>query len=166
VLRVLVRQAHAAGIATLVAATPRSPLAAEASTLGLAVIGPGDRVEAVASSAAPILLLVDDCEAFTDSVAGERLADLVRACDASVGAVVAGRSDDLATAYRGVGAEVRRARCGVLLRPGPIDGELLGLRLARGDAGGPPGRGVAVGDASWGPQFAAGEPVPIQVATP
>ncbi len=165
-LRVLLRQAHAAGIATLIAAPARSLLAAEADERGLPVIGPRDGCERAALPGGPTLLLVDDSEAFTDSPAGERLAELVHAGDRPVAAVVAGRSDELATAYRGLGAEVRRSRCGILLRPGPIDGELLGLRLPRGDAGGPPGRGVAVGDASWGAQFAAGEPVPVQVATP
>jgi S-DNA-T family DNA segregation ATPase FtsK/SpoIIIE len=164
-LRVLARQAHAAGIATLVAATARSPLAAEANALGLTLVGPNDQ-DGTAPPAGQTLLLVDDGEAFTDTVAGRWLTELVRAGGTSLATVVAGRSDELATDYRGLGAEVRRSRCGILLRPGPIDGELLGLRLPRGATLDPPGRGVAVGDASWGPQFTAGEPVPIQVATP
>jgi S-DNA-T family DNA segregation ATPase FtsK/SpoIIIE len=79
---------------------------------------------------------------------------------------VAGRAEDLATTYRGVAAEARRHRYGVLLRPGPLDGELFGVRLPRIGGAGPPGRGVAIADASWGPQFADGDPVPIQVALP
>ena len=50
----------------------------------------------------------------------ERLTDWVRAARAPVAAVVAGRAEDLATCYRGVAAEVRRSRCGLLLRPGPL----------------------------------------------
>ena len=56
--------------------------------------------------------------------------------------------------------------CGLLLRPGPVDGEILGVRLPRRAASGPPGRGVLVGDPAWGPAFDDGDPVPIQVAQP
>ena len=42
-------------------------------------------------------------------------------------------------------AYVRRDNCGVLLRPGPVDGELLGTRLPRRPSSGPPGRGVVIG---------------------
>ena len=54
----------------------------------------------------------------------------LRAGTAPLAVVVAGRADDLATSYRGVAAEVRRSRCGMLLRPGPVDGELLGVAAA------------------------------------
>ena len=165
-LRLLARQAHDCGIQTLVAAATRSPVAAEAARLGLPLLGPGDGDGPVPLHGTRTLLLVDDTEVFADTAAGERLSALVRAGDQSLAVVAAGRSDDLATTYRGIGAEVRRSHCGILLRPGPLDGELLGLRLPRSDPGSPPGRGVAVGDTGWGPQFAAGEPVPIQVATP
>jgi S-DNA-T family DNA segregation ATPase FtsK/SpoIIIE len=80
--------------------------------------------------------------------------------------VVAGRADDLATTYRGVAADVRRSHCGILLRPGPVDGELLGVRLPRRPSSGPPGRGIAIGDPAWAAMFDDGEPVPIQVAEP
>jgi S-DNA-T family DNA segregation ATPase FtsK/SpoIIIE len=163
-LRLLAQQAHQAGIATLVAATARSPLAADAQRQAIPVIGPND-ADLVPLRADRTLLLVDDSEAFTDAIAGDRLTSWVRACDAPLAVVVAGRADDLATSYRGLAAEVRRSQCGILLRPGPVDGELLGVRLPRRPGGGPPGRGVAVGDPCWGPLFADGEPVPIQVAT-
>ena len=164
-LRLLARQAHDAGIATLVAATVRSPLSGEAERLAIPVIGPSD-AELAPVPARRTLLLVDDSEVFTDVAAGERLAEWVRVSDAPLAVVVAGRADDLATSYRGLAAEVRRSQCGILLRPGPVDGELLGVRLPRRPATGPPGRGVAVGEPCWGPLFADGEPVPIQVATP
>jgi len=116
--------------------------------------------------AEPTLLLVDDCEAFADRPVADRLAEWLRTAEAPLAAVVAGRSDELATSYRGLGAAARRAHCGVLLRPGPVDGELLGVRLPRRPAAGPPGRGVIVGDPAWGRLFADGEPVPLQVAAP
>ena len=164
-LDLLARQAHAFGLATVIAATSRSPLGATARELGMPMITPA-RADAPPVAGAPTLLLVDDGESFTDSPAGERLASWLRADAAPVAAVVAGRIDDLATSYRGLAAEVRRHHCGVLLRPGPVDGELLGVRLPRRHGSGPPGRGVVVGDPRWGPLFADGEPLPIQVAVP
>jgi S-DNA-T family DNA segregation ATPase FtsK/SpoIIIE len=165
VLRLLATQAHAAGIATVVAATSRSALAADARRLAIPVLGPADRDVGTVPQQRT-LLLVDDSEAFVEGSAGDRLTSWVRACDAPLAVVVAGRADDLATNYRGLAAEVRRSQCGILLRPGPVDGELLGVRLPRRPSSGPPGRGIAVGDPSWGPPFEDGEPVPIQVATP
>ncbi|HET8581669.1 MAG TPA: FtsK/SpoIIIE domain-containing protein [Jatrophihabitans sp.] len=164
-LTLLARQAHALGLATVIAAASRSPLGVTARELGMPVITPA-HAEAPPVPGVPTLLLVDDGESFTDSAAGERLTGWLRADAAPVAAVVAGRTDDLATSYRGLAAEVRRHHCGVLLRPGPVDGELLGVRLPRRHGSGPPGRGVVVGDPRWGPMFAEGEPVPIQVAIP
>ncbi len=164
VLCSLAEQARDAGITVRVAAPARSALTATAQRLSIPVITP-DTPE-VALPVTRTLLLVDDSEAFADSPAGDRLTAWVRAGAASVAAVVAGRADDLATSFRGLATEVRRSRCGILLRPGPVDGELLGARLPRTPSSGPPGRGVAIGEPSWGPLFDDGEPVPIQVAAP
>ena len=58
--------------------------------------------------------------------------------------VVAGTTDRLAATYRGVTAEARRNRCGVLLcSSSPLDGDLFGVRVARA-AEQRPGRGVLV----------------------
>jgi S-DNA-T family DNA segregation ATPase FtsK/SpoIIIE len=164
VLRLLATQAHAAGIATLIAATERSDLLTTARERGIPTIGPASAIGPPPSQ--PTLVLVDDSDAFTDTAAGAQLADWARDRELALALVAAGRADDLATSYRGVAAEVRRYRVGVLLRPGPLDGELFGLRLPRRGNPGPPGRGVALADPSWGTQFATGGPVPIQVATP
>jgi S-DNA-T family DNA segregation ATPase FtsK/SpoIIIE len=165
VLRLLAQQAHEAGIATIVAATSRSALAETSRELSLPLIGPADS-DVGPAPAMRTLLLVDDSERFVDSPAGDQLTRWVRESGAPLAAIVAGRADDLATTYRGIAAEVRRHHCGILLRPGPIDGELLGVRLPRRPSSGPPGRGVVVGDPAWGPPFDDGEPVPIQVAVP
>ncbi|HEY3632073.1 MAG TPA: hypothetical protein VGL21_14280, partial [Jatrophihabitantaceae bacterium] len=98
---------------------------------------------------------------------GDALADLVRSGDPGVAAVVAARSDELAITYRGVAHEARRTRSGLLLQPGPGDGELLGLRLPRTRSVPLPGRGVLALDQ---PQLRAlvdgSGTIPIQVARP
>ncbi len=166
-LRSLVEQAAARSTPVVVAAPARSPVRAAALACGSRVVDPADDAAAVGDApAAATLLVVDDCEAFADTAAGDALTEWVRRADRPLAAVVAGRADDLATSYRGLGAHVRRAHTGLLLRPGPVDGEILGLRLARRSAGGPAGRGVLVGDPAWGAVFETGDPVPIQVARP
>jgi S-DNA-T family DNA segregation ATPase FtsK/SpoIIIE len=163
-LRLIARQAQAQELALLVVAPDHSPLLLEAAELAVPVLRPGDPAEL---PAAGTLVLVDDCEAFTGTVVGDALVEWARRSTSALLLVVAGRTDDVATSYRGVAAEVRRHRCGILLRPGPLDGELLGVRLARRTAAvDPPGRGVAVADASWGAAFAGDAPVPIQLADP
>jgi S-DNA-T family DNA segregation ATPase FtsK/SpoIIIE len=161
----LLRQLHDAGVPVVVAAPSRSPLAVAAAELRIPVTTPRGP-DPGPPPAARAVLLVDDCEAFADGPAGERFTAWLRTSDAPLAAVVAGRADELATSYRGVAAEARRSQCGVLLRPGPVDGELLGVRLPRRPAGGPPGRGVVVGDPAWGHPFSGGEPVAVQVVTP
>jgi S-DNA-T family DNA segregation ATPase FtsK/SpoIIIE len=167
VLRAILAQAMCAGTRVVVAAPARSPLRGMAERLGLAVIDPAASADGVgAPPAQPTLLLVDDCESYLDQPAGDALDRWLRDPGAAVAAAVAGRTEDLATSYRGLGAQVRRTNCGLLLRPGPVDGELLGVRLPRRPSSGPPGRGVLVGDPQWGPLFEDGEPIPLQVAIP
>ncbi len=144
----------------LVAAPARSPLARAARQRNIAVLDPaGERVELPAHG----LLLVDDCEAFADSEAGDALIAWLRCDDPRRVAVVAGRSDAMAVNFRGLAAEVRQSRCGVLLQPGPLDGELLGVSLPRSRAAPIPGRGVLVPDPAW---QLGDAPIPIQVAVP
>jgi S-DNA-T family DNA segregation ATPase FtsK/SpoIIIE len=164
-LRLLAAQAEATGRALLVAATETSPLLAEARSRGAAILRPADDWEPTPPTR-PTLVLVDDTEAFSDTAVGAQLTAWARDRALPVAVVAAGRADELATSYRGVAAEVRRHRVGVLLRPGPLDGELFGLRIPRHPGTGPPGRGMAVADPSWGAAFADGGPVPIQVALP
>lgn len=154
-----------AGKRTIVAAPPRSPLRAFADAVGADAIGPLDESDLLRDEPAPDLLLVDDSEAFADTRVGERLAELIRCSGPSTVAVVAGGSDELAVAFRGPAAEARRGRCGILLRPRPADGELLGIRLPTRHASAPPGRGVLVTE----PEMclsADGHPIDVQVALP
>src|SRR6266576_3927706 len=115
----------------------------------------------------PVLLLVDDSEAFLDTPVGDALAYLLRAAAAPLAAVVSGRSDDLAVTYRGVASEVRRSRSGLLLQPEPGDGDLLGIRLPRSRPVPVPGRGVLLLDQPQVRALADGADVLyVQVALP
>jgi S-DNA-T family DNA segregation ATPase FtsK/SpoIIIE len=105
-------------------------------------------------------VLVDDVDLIGDGPLADRLTSLARtARDGRSLVVLAGPTDALLAAFRGPIAEARRARAGLLLRPGgPHDGELFGVRLPRRDARhDPPGRG-------W--LAAHGEAAAVQVATP
>jgi S-DNA-T family DNA segregation ATPase FtsK/SpoIIIE len=90
----------------------------------------------------PELLVVDDAEHFTDTVAGDQLQAWIASAETAV--VVTAHSPDLLNSFRGLGAEMRRHRSGLLLQPSALDGELLGIRLPYLPASDLPGRGVLV----------------------
>lgn len=167
VLTTLATEASRTGWSIVVAAPTRSPLRALAAGRGWLGVDPGTPATAVHPPAGRrVLLLVDDATEFDHTDAGERLLRWVRNPTADIAVALSGRPDELATSFRGLGAEVRRARCGVLLRPGPIDGDLLGVRLPRAAPAHPAGRGWCVGEPAWGALFSSGEPVALQVALP
>ncbi|MGI8761940.1 MAG: hypothetical protein ACR2LF_11735 [Jatrophihabitantaceae bacterium] len=170
-LRVLLVQLLGQSVRVLVAAPRRSPLTGIARERGCRILTPEDAVWPAdvlcddLGATARTAVLVDDSEAFLDTAVGDALASYARAAPPLLAVVAAGRSEEIAVIYRGIAAEVRRARCGLLLQPGPIDGELVGLRLPRRRHPGPAGRGFLVGDGCWSlPE--ASEPTPIQVAVP
>jgi S-DNA-T family DNA segregation ATPase FtsK/SpoIIIE len=115
---------------------------------------------ALAETASPTVVLVDDAERMLDTPAAGALERFAReARDGAHLLVVAGTTDDLAIGFRGFVVEARRSRCGVLLAPrGPLDGEVFGVRLPR-ETGGrvPPGRGLLIEH---------GAITPLQVAAP
>ena len=143
----------------MIAAPRRSPLAAAAHASGLPVLDPTSARRDLDGE----VLLLDDAEAFVDTDAGDALARWLRAEELGRAAIVAGRSDALAVAFRGLGAVLRQCGAGVLLQPGPVDGELLGVDLPRARASAVPGRGVLVPDPAWGVGEAT---LPLQVALP
>jgi S-DNA-T family DNA segregation ATPase FtsK/SpoIIIE len=141
VLRLILQQMRDCDL--LVGAPKRSGLVEAAQAGGIHVLTPDDPAAAIPPPRSqPLLVLVDDSEAFLDTGVGDALTELLRSGRSSVAAVVAARNDELAVTYRGVGNEARRSRAGLLLRPEPGDGELLGLRLPRTYSAQPPGRGV------------------------
>ena len=166
-LRLILEQTAGGERELLIAAPRRSPLFDAAIALGLVVITPDVEGLRVPRPATPTLLLVDDSEVFLDTPAGDVLTDLLRADTGNVTAIVAGRTDELAVTYRGVASEMRRSRCGLLLQPGPGDGDLVGMRLPRGRPLPIPGRGLLILDQPHLQRLAPGSgALPIQVALP
>lgn len=108
--------------------------------LGLAPV-PAAEVEGLAPPRR--VLLVDDADraADPDGALGRIAADAA----ARLHIVAAVRPDRLRSAYGGWLSELRSSRSGVLFRPGPVDGDLLGATLpARLDLPAVAGRGVVV----------------------
>jgi S-DNA-T family DNA segregation ATPase FtsK/SpoIIIE len=167
-MRLILEQAVETDTEIWAAAPRRSALAQGAASCGVEVITPDDPATHVPTPGVrPVLLLVDDSDAFLDTPVGDALADLLRAAPASLAAVVSGRSDDLAVTYRGVASEVRRSRTGLLLQPGPGDGDLLSVRLPRSRSVSVAGRGVLMLDQPQLRPLADGADVlHVQVALP
>ena len=120
-LRTLLAQARTDGVAATVAAAPHSALSQAAEILGVPVLTPTDparAVETITDSAdARQLLLVDDVDLFLDTAIGDALTAAARGRP-SLAVVASGRTDELVLTYRGLGADVRRGRCGVVLQTG------------------------------------------------
>jgi DNA segregation ATPase FtsK/SpoIIIE, S-DNA-T family len=165
VLCTLLIQAIRDGIAVVLAARPRTPLARAGETHGVPVLGPESPADPIVPVSPRWLLLVDDSEAFLETAVGSALTNLLRSSTDGLAAVVAANSDELALTYRGVAAEVRRSRCALVLQPGPGDGELVGRRLPQRRAMTPPGRGLLIPDTGWA-ECRSPEPLPVQVARP
>jgi len=137
----IARQAQDRGLRLVVAGSARSPLARWAGEHGVSVIRPNDWVDALDADLLN-LLVVDDAEQFTDTPSGERLQAWIATSDAAV--VVTARMPELLSSFRGLGADLRRHRCGMLLQPSPPDGEVLGVRLPQLPPSSIAGRGVLV----------------------
>ena len=110
---------------------------------GLAVLTPqslptGDSCDGFTGQ----LVLIDDAEQFTDTASGAYLTELASTHRAAM--VAAARSDDLMASFRGPAVQLRRSRTGLLLQPGPADGELLGVRTSGQRLAPVPGRGLLV----------------------
>jgi S-DNA-T family DNA segregation ATPase FtsK/SpoIIIE len=148
----------AAGTRVALLGPRRSPLRGLAGRDG--VIGcfePDDGEILAAATSSACAVIVDDIQTCTDTPAGDVLTALLQADDGRRAVIGAGRADELAMVFRGPALAIRAARSGLLLSPGPADGELLGARLPRVSGRQPPGRGVLI---------VAGEQTAVQVALP
>lgn len=121
-------------------------------------------LEGTPGDVAPDIVLIDDLEQFRDTAMGDLLAGW--GAEHSITIVAAGRSTDLASDYRGLGAALRRAGCVLLLQPAAADGTLAGITLPRQPPVTTPGRGILVPDPAWLAPGKTIEPTPIQVVAP
>jgi S-DNA-T family DNA segregation ATPase FtsK/SpoIIIE len=144
-LALLAAQLHDAGQRPVVVAIRPSPLRDCAKGRGLPLVKDrNDRSRLHDAVDSCHVVVVDDAEQVAATPVGEALDQLIRG-DQDVKWLAAGAPDDLAIAYRGFIAVMRRSRCGLLLSPhGPMDGEVVGIRLMRQPiaASGSPGRGL------------------------
>jgi DNA segregation ATPase FtsK/SpoIIIE, S-DNA-T family len=132
--------------------SPLRHLASRPGVLALLTGREGDETRlrnyvGVAAATGPLVVFIDDAELLVDSALGEGLVDYLSSCrDAGRALVLAGTTTELQAGFRGVAAQARRGRTGLLLSPeGALDGDLLGVRLPRSLAlPGPRGRGLLV----------------------
>jgi DNA segregation ATPase FtsK/SpoIIIE, S-DNA-T family len=154
-LAVMAVSVLATGSRVILVAPRRSPLRHLAGRSGVlavltGVVGDEARLQLEVTAAAaigPLVVLVDDAELVVDSALGAVLGDYLSSCrDGDCALVLAGTTNDLQAGFRGVVAEARKGRTGLLLSPeGALDGDLLGVRLPRNlSLPGPRGRGVLV----------------------
>ncbi|WP_156119335.1 FtsK/SpoIIIE domain-containing protein [Modestobacter caceresii] len=141
-----------AAVLTLVAAPAPAPLTVEDSAVDGVPQPAGAQLPSTDAAGVrswlarhevcPVLVLADDLSSLSDEVG-----DVLTALGSTPGrtAVVgAGTAAEVAGAFRGPAAALRRSRTAVLLRPAPGDAELLGLRLPRTPLPARPGSGWLV----------------------
>ena len=118
----------------VVVAGARSPLPAALAEAGVRadVLLP-EELEllsgAVGPAVGPTFVLIDDADQFEDPTGA--VAQLIERALPGLVIVAAGRADPLRNNYGHWTRTLRRARLGVLLRPGDLDGELVGATLPR-----------------------------------
>jgi S-DNA-T family DNA segregation ATPase FtsK/SpoIIIE len=141
-----------AGGAQVILVTPRpSPLRNVASlpgvicSFGAPDLGEDELAEALASLPGPGAVVIDDAELLIGSEASGVLSKIInRSAGRSVGLVLAGDPEALASGFGGWHADARRARRGCLTAPQTLpEGELIGARLTRDDIGRPARPGQA-----------------------
>ena len=135
VLAAIGHAARAGGLECLVVGSGPSELA---DLLGVRPVDPAELPETVPGS----VVLVDDALDVADPAG--RLGALIATGSAPV--IASARPDRLRSAYGHWTTEVRASRCGILLQPDPLDGDLIGASLpGRIDLAPLPGRGMLVG---------------------
>lgn len=159
---VLLTAAHSLidrGTPVIAVAPRRSPLKQLAGAVAV-LDGNADNLQELVADLHEYVVLVDDAELINaDAPLGMALEEVLRSGrDGDHALLIAGTTGDLAVAYRGFVAETRKSRTGLLLAvQSQADGDLFTIRLPRGTAGGPPGRGFLV---------TTGNITPVQAALP
>ena len=106
-----------------------------------------DVVAALNAATGPLVVVVDDAELLLGAEVADLLQQILReGRDHGHVVLVGGTTSELAATFRGFTADARKSRSGLLLSPAShLDGDLLGVRLARSAAfTGPAGRGLLV----------------------
>ncbi|MCZ2806532.1 FtsK/SpoIIIE domain-containing protein [Modestobacter sp. VKM Ac-2983] len=148
-LRAFGSHARSAGVAVLELVSAPAPVTGEGGgePLHLPVPLSGTDTAGVRSwlaghDASRVLVLADDLSSLSAEVG-----DLLASLSSSTGRVTvvgAGTAAEVAGAFRGPAAALRRSRTAVLLRPAPGDAEMLGLRVPRTPLPPRPGSGWLV----------------------
>lgn len=117
-----------------------------AALTGCELVGVESLADAILSP--PMVVLVDDCLNVADP--DGRLAALVASPPPGVHLVVTAKAEQFRSAYGHWAADIRSSRVGILLKPDPIDGDLLGVSLpARLELPNVAGRGVLIADSEF-----------------
>jgi len=115
-----------------------------ASRAGFVAVRPDDVADALRGRDRA-LVLVDDALDVEDP--DGYLAQLVAAAPPGVHLIASARADRLRSAYGHWASDIKSSRAGLLLRPDPLDGELLGRQFpSRLGLASIPGRGVVISD--------------------
>lgn len=139
-----------AGGTSLVVLCPRpSPLQILEGEAGVVRVFTGtpaatEVADALARNDGPLVVVIDDAEALARTDPDDAVRAHLRGSDPGRTAVlVAGQLEDLKVELRGTIVEAKKAKAGLLLSPSStLDGDVVGLRLARNLVGRmPPGRG-------------------------
>ena len=147
------RSLLAAGTQLCILAPRPSPLRDLAGAAGVLRIvtdtdpRPEDLADVFHGALGAFAVLIDDAELLHASDVQPLLQQVLRdGRDLGHCLIVAGTTDELAGAFRGFTADVRKSRSGLLLSPqSHLQGELFGTRLARSATfNGPPGRGLLI----------------------
>ncbi|HET7762837.1 MAG TPA: FtsK/SpoIIIE domain-containing protein, partial [Phycicoccus sp.] len=114
----------------------------------VAADGEPDTLATLLHRHADLLVLVDDADRVDDAPLAPALHEAARRADRGDGGlVVVTTAPSLISRFRGLDVETLRRGHAILLGPSPGDGDVIGVRLARGGAAGRlPGRGVVVAD--------------------
>jgi len=144
ILVAMARSFLAAGTRVVLVAPRPTPLCSLAEAAGVARLFTGDSLSdeeldaCLASLDGPGVVLIDDAELLRDCDASASLRNLL--VSPGRGLVLAGDPEaGLCSGFSGWQVDAKRARRGCLTAPSaPSDGELVGIRLTRGQIGQPP----------------------------
>ncbi len=143
----------AAGREVQIIAPRQSPLRDVAGARIITGTEPADEIKKLLGSRRPHTVLVDDFDVLgADSPAAAALVEAYAAMrDSPHVMVVAGGIDELNGMYRGLPAEIKKGRTGLILGPrSSTDGDLLSARLPRSvGAPVPVGRGILATTTGW-----------------